>query len=156
MIPLGRPDGLTDGTDTPCASRPCLRQLASIERQRVDEHMLQPHVSCVSDIYIAYVSSGCCKSRSDVAYVAMAIHVCCKCFISILHMLQWHIRMLQVYISKRFICFCKCFIWMLQMFQWLYIYVTSVYSKFICFRRMLQMCLFGCCCCYTHVINVCL
>jgi hypothetical protein len=42
----------------------------------------------VFQVYITYVSSGCCKSRSGVTYVVMAIHicfnisnVCCKCFI---------------------------------------------------------------------------
>jgi hypothetical protein len=61
---------------------------------------------------------------------------------------------LQVYISNASpvldLC-CKCFIWMLHIFQ---IYVASVYSKcFIYFRRMLQVCLFGCCSCYAHMLQ---
>jgi hypothetical protein len=40
--------------------------------------------------------------------------------------------------------------------KWLYTYVVSVYSKyFICFfRRMLQACLFGCCICFTHMLQL--
>jgi hypothetical protein len=45
------------------------------------------------------------KVDRDIAYVAMAIHICSKCFI--------------------------CF-----------------------FRRMLQMCLFGCCICFTHMLQL--
>ena len=33
--------------------------------------------------YVASVSSECCKSRSFVAYIAMAIHVCCQCMFQI-------------------------------------------------------------------------
>jgi hypothetical protein len=34
---------------------------------------------------------------------------------------------------------CKCFMWMLHMLQWLYTYVANVCSKcFSCFRRMLH------------------
>jgi hypothetical protein len=45
---------------------------------------------------------------------------------------------------------------MLYMFQWLYTYVARVYSKcFICcFRRKLQVCLFGCCICFTHMLQI--
>jgi hypothetical protein len=48
----------------------------------------------------------------DVAYVAVAIHVCCKCMFQMFYLFQ-DIR-------------CKCFIWMLHMLQWLYTYVTNV------------------------------
>jgi hypothetical protein len=35
---------------------------------------------------------------------------------------------------------CRCFIWMLHTLQWLYTYVATVYSKcFIYFRRILQV-----------------
>jgi hypothetical protein len=36
-----------------------------------------PHAAFL--MYVAYVSSGYCKSRSGVVYVTMAIHVFCKC-----------------------------------------------------------------------------
>ena len=39
----------------------------------------------------------------DIAYVALAIHVCCKCFIWMLHMLQCP----YTYVAS--VC-CKCFI----------------------------------------------
>jgi hypothetical protein len=48
----------------------------------------------------------------NVAYVAMAIHVYCKCMFQMFH------PFLEVS--------CKCFIRMLHMFQWLYTYVASV------------------------------
>jgi hypothetical protein len=43
------------------------------------------------------------------------------------------------------------------MLQWLYTYVTSFYSQcLICVfsRHMLQVCLFGCCICFTHMLQV--
>ena len=45
---------------------------------------------------------------------------------------------------------------MLHMLQWLYTYVVSFCSQcFICFyRRMLQVCLFECCICFTHMLQV--
>jgi hypothetical protein len=40
------------------------------------------------------------------------------------------------------------------MFKWLYTYVASVYLKcFIFFKRMLQVCLSGCCNCYTYMLQ---
>ena len=44
---------------------------------------------------------------------------------------------------------------MLHMLQWLYTYVASVRSKcFICFfRSILQVCIFGCCICFTHMLQ---
>jgi hypothetical protein len=39
-------------------------------------------------MYVAYVSSECCKSKSGVAYVAMAIYVCLKYFSCFKRMLQ--------------------------------------------------------------------
>jgi hypothetical protein len=51
------------------------------------------------------------KVDRDVAYVAMAIHVCFKC-------------MFQMFYLFSDIC-CKCFIWILYMFH---TYLTSVLS----------------------------
>jgi hypothetical protein len=65
----------------------------------------------------------------DVAYVAMIIHVCCKCLFKIFYLLQTYVA--------------RCLIMMLHMLQWLYTYVVNVCSKcFICFRHMLQEVLF--------------
>jgi hypothetical protein len=64
-------------------------------------------------------------SHLDVAYVAMAIHVCCKCMF---HLFQMHVA--------------SIFIWMLHMFHYFsgYTHVASVYSKCLTsFRRMLQV-----------------
>jgi hypothetical protein len=124
----------------------------------------------VFQMYMAYVSSECCKSRSGVPYVAMAIKyvasVCFKCFDCFKHMLQvFYLDIAYVAVaihvcSKCFTCFKPMlqvfhldivYVAMLHMFQ---TYVTSVYSKyFICFKRMLQMCLFGCCSFYTHMLQ---
>jgi hypothetical protein len=43
------------------------------------------------------------------------------------------------------------------MLQWLYTYVASVCSQcFIyVFRRTLQVCLSGCCICFTHMLQAC-
>ena len=36
--------------------------------------------------YVARVLNGCCKSRSDVAYVAMVVHLCCKRLFPMFHL----------------------------------------------------------------------
>ena len=77
------------------------------------------------------------KVDLDVVYIAMIIHIC-----------------------------CKCFIWMLHMLQWLYTYVVSLYSKyFTWFRCILQQIFylfqtfvckhfwFDCCICFTHLLQ---
>jgi hypothetical protein len=107
----------------PCTARrsrlalrsPAARQLAFIGRQ-VDEHMLQP--------YMSYVSSGCCKSRSGVAYVAMAnvASVCFKCFSCFKHMLQVFLSGCCIYVAMATHVCCKCTFYLFQM------YVASVLS----------------------------
>jgi hypothetical protein len=64
------------------------------------------------------------KVGQDVAYVAIAIHVCCKC-----------VYLDVAYVSH--IC-CKCFIWMLHMFSNGF---SSVFSDVFCkcFRFMFQV-----------------
>jgi hypothetical protein len=110
-------------------------------------------------MYVAYVSFGCCKSRSGVAYVAMAIHVCCKCMF----------QMFQTYVLSVLSGYCICCKCMFQMFHLFQVYVTSVSSRCcICFRHMLQasiqnvssvsdICykyvLSGCYSCYTHMLQ---
>jgi hypothetical protein len=111
-------------------------------------------------MYVVYVLSGCCKNRSSVAYVAMAILICCKCMfeISTISNVGWSVlsrccicctaytHILQVYVSNiSAVCntCCKCFIWMLHILQWPYTYVASVCCKcFICFGRTLQQMLY--------------
>ena len=77
------------------------------------------------------------KVDYDVAYVAMAIHACCKSMFSMFHLFLR--RMLQAfyldvaYVSR--IC-CKCFIWKLHI-------VATAFKCFQsfckCSRRMLQV-----------------
>jgi hypothetical protein len=84
--------------------------------------------------YIASVPYGWCKKVDlDVAYVAMAIHVCCKCLFKMFHLLQTYVASV---LSECYIC-CSG-----------YTYVAGLCSKcFICFRRMLQEVL-SCCKCF--------
>jgi hypothetical protein len=65
----------------------CLAPYAALPCARVNESLLgdnkQMSTYCnrmfhAFHMYVAYVSFGCCKSRSGVAYVVMTIHVCCK------------------------------------------------------------------------------
>jgi hypothetical protein len=66
-------------------------------------------------------SSGCCKTRSGVVYVAMDLHVCCKCMFQMFQLFQTYVASLLPRI--------------LHKLQWLYTYIASVYFKcFICFR----------------------
>jgi hypothetical protein len=97
------------------------------------------HTFHAFQMYVAYVSSGCCKSRSGVAYVAwlyvyVAI-VCFKCFNCFKCMLQ--VLYLDVaYVIVAIHIGCKCMFKIFQLFQK---YVTSVSS--------------GCCICcssYAH------
>ena len=102
--------------------------------------MLQRYVPDVSDVCVS-VSYGCCKSRSgccksvpnvlsvffpdvcckcvylDIAYVS---HICCSCFIWMLHTLAMAFKCFQV--------FCKFFGCMLKCFYLLQTYVASVSS----------------------------
>jgi hypothetical protein len=55
----------------------------------------------VFQIYVAYISSGCCKSRSSIVYVAMVIHVCCKC---VFQMFQ----LFQTYVASVLFGYCIC------------------------------------------------
>jgi hypothetical protein len=88
-------------------------------------------------IYVAYVSSGCCKIRSSVAYVAMTMHLCCKVYVSTVS-------------AVSNVC-CKCFIRTLYALHWLYTYIASVYFKW--FKRMLQMFYECCICCSAHTLQ---
>jgi hypothetical protein len=93
------------------------------------------------------------KVDQDAAYVAMVVHVCCKCLFSMFH-LFFHMYVVRVfyldvaYVSH--IC-CKCFIWVLHMFhtsvtsilsgccvclQWFQVFL-GVFCK--CFRRMFYL-----------------
>jgi hypothetical protein len=103
---------------------------------------------------VAYILSGCCKSRSSIVYVAMTVHVCCKCMFQIFQLFKTYVasvlsrccicctnctrkccicctcytRMLQVYVSNISVvsnACCKCFIWMLHILK---AYVVNVLS----------------------------
>ena len=83
-------------------------------------------------MYVAYVLSGCCKNRSGIAYVAMAIDVCCKCMFQMFQPFQMYVAVVI------HIC-CKCFICMLHMFH-TYIanmcYLNVVVAIHICCKHM--------------------
>jgi hypothetical protein len=89
-------------------------------------------------MYVAYVLFECCKSRSGITYVAMSIHVCCKCVF----------QMFQLFSN---VCY-KWSIWMLHMLHWLYIYAASAcFQMFQLFQMYVASVLSGCCiCCSGH------
>jgi hypothetical protein len=75
------------------------------------------------------------KVDRDVAYVAIAIHVCCKC-----------VYLDVAYVSH--IC-CKCFIWMLHMFSNGFSSVFQMFSASVsdlCFKCFI--------CLQTYIVNV--
>jgi hypothetical protein len=87
-------------------------------------------------MYVAYVLSGCCKSRSNVAYVLMAIHVCCKCMFQMFQFFQMYVAS----VSSR-CCICSSgYICMLQ----------------VCFSNVLAVLSECCICCsnYTRILQV--
>ena len=120
----------------------------------------------------------------DVAYVAVTIYIVSvlfKCFRGFRRMLHVF-YMSAAYVSRiclevfhpdvayvSYIC-CKCFIWMLHMFYNGYTRVSLVFHTYVAsvsinsdvcskcfiyfFRRMLQVCLFGCYICFTHMLQV--
>jgi hypothetical protein len=100
------------------------------------------HFRCMFHLDVACDSSRCCKSRSNVPYIVMAIHVCCTCLFDLFQN----------------VC-CKCLIWILHMLQWLYMYVASVclnispvsYLCYECFIGMLHM--LQCCICFRHMLQ---
>jgi hypothetical protein len=80
------------------------------------------------------------KVDIDVAFVAMATHVCCKCMFQMLHLFQTYVTNISPGCCKSRSRCCKnrfrCCIFL----QLLHTYVASVCSKyFIYFRRILQV-----------------
>jgi hypothetical protein len=57
-------------------------------------------------MYVASVFSNVSAFHLDVAYVAVAIHICCKCLFQMFHPFQMYVA--------------SVFILMLHMLQWLY------------------------------------
>jgi hypothetical protein len=115
------------------------------------------HIFYAFQIYDANILFGFCKSRSGIAYIAMSIHVCCKCMFQ---MFQLFSNVSAVYLDVAYVALamnvcCKCmssnvsavsnvcckyFIWMLHMLLWPYTYIVSVCFKcFNYFKCMLQV-----------------
>ena len=115
------------------------------------------------------------KVDRDVAYVAMVVHVCCKLLFPIFHLFCR--RILQLCL---FGC-CICFTHMFQVFLMFQRYVaivsdeccksrsecciccngcTRILQKFVpnvssvFLDVLLQVCFFGCCICFTHILQV--
>jgi hypothetical protein len=103
------------------------------------------HMFHTFQMYVTYVSSGCCKSRSDVAYIAMTIHVRCKCIFKCFSCFKRMLQAFYLYVAYVALAIHICCKGMFQLFQ---TYVESVLSR--------------CCICYsvhthmlqTYVINV--
>jgi hypothetical protein len=73
------------------------------------------------------------KVDRDVAYVAMAIHVCFKCMFQMFHLFFY---MFIASVSSR--C-CICFTRMLQLFYLDVAYVCNGFQEFSCFLQVFQL-----------------
>jgi hypothetical protein len=62
----------------------------------------------------------------DVAYVAIAIHVCCKCMFQMFHLFQD-------------VC-CKCFYLYVASLQWLYTYIANVCFNYFTLFQYVATC----------------
>jgi hypothetical protein len=91
------------------------------------------------------------KVDRDVAYIAMVVHVCCKCMLTMFH-LCFRMYVASVFYLNvayfSYIC-CKCFIWILRMFC----------NGFECFSRCLfanisEACFKYFICLQTYVVTV--
>jgi hypothetical protein len=99
--------------------------------------------------YVASVSSGCCKSRSEcciyMQVFQMFPYVCCKWFhLNVFNVGNGYTRGFQV-----FLVYHKCFRHMLQVFQLFRTYVANVFSR--CYKSK-----YGCCTCCSgsHLLQL--
>jgi hypothetical protein len=99
----------------------------------------------VFQIYVAYVLSGCCKSRSGIAYVVMVIHVYCKCMFQMF-------QLFQIYVTSVSSGYCICCSGYTRKLQVCFPNISVVSSRCCMFSS-------GCCICcnsYTrYVASVC-
>ena len=122
-------------------------------------------------LYVPNVASRSFNNRSDVAHVAMIIHVCLKCMFQMFHMFQTYVASVSsrccksrsgycIYIhvkSLRFKCF-RCFIRMLQVFHLDVVYVLQLLhmcfsSFFWCFVSVSDVCC-KCFSCFGRILQV--
>jgi hypothetical protein len=109
-------------------------------------------VFCIFQRYVASVSDGCCKSRSDVAYVAMIVHVYCKGLLPMFYLYFSNACCKCIYLNVAYVSHIRymCFIWLLYMvvmvfkcfqvfFQVFQKQVLSVRSAFICILQLLYL-----------------
>jgi hypothetical protein len=109
--------------------------------------MLQAHVSSVSDAFVGMFQvfhADVAKVDRNVTYVAMIVHVCCRCLFPMFHLFfQTYVASVFIWMSGYVlhIC-CKCFIWILHMsaivFQVFSCVSNVCFECFSCFVRMLQ------------------
>jgi hypothetical protein len=90
------------------------------------------------------------KVDRDVAYVAMVVHICCKCSVTNVlsvfsgHMLKY-VYLDVVYVSH---IYCMCFIWLLRM-------VAMVFKYFqVFFSSVLEACVKCFICIQTYVTTI--
>jgi hypothetical protein len=102
-------------------------------------------------MYVAYVLSGCCKSRSGVTYVVMAKYGCCKCMFQMIQLCSnvsaVFKRMSQVfyldvaYVAMTIHVCCKCVFQTFHLFSDICCKCFILSRCSICFsgyKRMLQ------------------
>jgi hypothetical protein len=97
----------------------------------------------VFQMYVVYVSSGCCKSRSGVVYVVMTIHVYCKYMFQMFQLFQTYVASVS---SRCCIC-CRGYTRMLQV---CFPNVSAVLSGHCMFSS--RCCI--CCSDYTRMLQM--
>jgi hypothetical protein len=94
-------------------------------------------------MHVAYVSSGCCKSKSSISYVTMAIHVCCKGMVQMFHLFQ-------TYVASVSSGYCICCSGYTHILQVCFTNVSAVSS--ICCMFLPRCCI--CSTSYTRMLQV--
>jgi hypothetical protein len=88
--------------------------------------MLQVYVSSVSDVFrglLQVFQIGVAKVDRNVAYVAMVVHVCCKCMLAMFHLC------FRTYVAS------VCYLDVVYVYKGFQVFFFS----FKCFRSMLQV-----------------
>jgi phage-related protein len=93
--------------------------------------------------------------QAYVSIVSNILEVCWTCFISMLKEYVLNVSsVFSLILQQLFLC-CKCFMWMLHMLQWLYTYVASVlFQMFQMLKTYVAHVLSRCCICFMHMLEV--
>ena len=98
--------------------------------------------------YVAIISYGCCKSRSDVTYFVIVVHVCCKLLFPMFYLFFqkyfasvfiWMLHMFHTYIASVLSGYCICFIVVFWYFCKCFRCMFQVSSVFRCMLQVLHL-----------------